>query len=58
MKIELKDYVYISDYAKMKGISSNWVHQLIKQGNLRYIEHCNRKLIYIGNKNKGRTFSK
>ena len=48
MKIELEDWVFISDYAKMKGVSANWVHKLLKRGKLKFIEHYGRKLIYIG----------
>ena len=48
MKIEIEDWVFISDYAKMKGVSANWVHKLLKRGKLKFIEHYGRKLIYIG----------
>ena len=48
MKIELDDWMFISDYAKMKGVSANWVHKLLKIGKLKFIEHYGRKLIYIG----------
>lgn len=46
--VDLYDYMIISDYAKLKNITGNWVHRMIKDGKLQTINHYGRTLIYVG----------
>lgn len=48
MKIELNDYCGVSQYAKLKGVSTVTVQNHITVGKLETISHWGRKLIYIG----------
>lgn len=45
MYIDIDDFCTMSEYAKIKDITTTWVHILIKRGKLPYIQMGKRKLL-------------